>query len=99
VMSVAIQLWSLSSYTKTLLSILVIKEQELGSIHLYADRLCGLVVRVADYRSAGTTRKKKVVGLEQGSLSLVSKTEELLGRNSSGSRLEIREYGRRESSR
>jgi hypothetical protein len=50
------------------------------------------VVRVLDYRSAGTTRfserkkKKKekkgkqVVGLERGPLSLVSTTEELLDR-------------------
>jgi hypothetical protein len=47
------------------------------------DRLCGLVVRVLGYRSGGpgsipgTTRKKKVVGLERGPLSLVSTTEEL----------------------
>jgi hypothetical protein len=34
------------------------------------------------------------VGLERGSLSLVSTTEELLGRNSSGFGLENREYGR-----
>jgi hypothetical protein len=59
------------------------------------DHLCGLVVRVP-----GTTRKqKKVVGLERGPLSLVSTTEELLGRNSSGSALESREYGHRDSSR
>jgi hypothetical protein len=32
--------------------------------------------------------------LERGPLSLVSKIEELLGRNSSGSGLENREYGR-----
>jgi hypothetical protein len=44
------------------------------------------VVRVLGYRSGGpgsipgTTRKKKVVGLEQGPLSLVSTTEELLDR-------------------
>jgi hypothetical protein len=50
------------------------------------DRLCGLVVRVLGYRSGGpgsipgTTRKKKVAGLERGSLSLVSTTEELLDR-------------------
>jgi hypothetical protein len=49
-------------------------------------RLCGLVVRVLGYRSGGlgsipgTTRKKNVVGLERGSLSLVSTTEELLDR-------------------
>jgi hypothetical protein len=53
------------------------------------DRLCGLVVRVLDYRYGvpgsipGTTRfseggeKKQVVGLERGALSLVSTTEEL----------------------
>jgi hypothetical protein len=35
------------------------------------------------------------VGLERGPLSLVSAIEELLGRNNSGSGLEIREYGRR----
>jgi hypothetical protein len=40
-----------------------------------------------------------VVGLERGPLSLVSTTEELLGRNSSGSGLEIREYGCRDRSR
>jgi hypothetical protein len=33
------------------------------------------------------------VGLERGPLSLVSTIEELLGRNSSGSSLENREYG------
>jgi hypothetical protein len=37
------------------------------------------------------------VGLERGPLSLVSTIEELLGRKSSGSGLEIREYGRRGS--
>jgi hypothetical protein len=37
------------------------------------------------------------VGLERGPLSLVSTTEELLGRNISGSGLEKREYGRRAS--
>jgi hypothetical protein len=48
---------------------------------------CGLAVRVLDYRSGGpgsipgTTRKKVVgLGLEQGPLSLVSTTEELLDR-------------------
>jgi hypothetical protein len=60
----------------------------------FRDRLCGLVVRVLGYRSRGpgsipgTTRfsgkkkkrKKTVVGLERGPLSLVSTTEELLDR-------------------
>jgi hypothetical protein len=51
-----------------------------------SDCLCGLVVRVLGYRSGGpgsipgTTRKKKVVGLERGPFSLVSTTEELLYR-------------------
>jgi hypothetical protein len=40
-----------------------------------------------------------VVGLEKGPLSLVSTTEELLERKSSGSGLESLEYGRREPSR
>jgi hypothetical protein len=49
------------------------------------DRLCGLVVRVLGYRSGGSgsipgTTKKRVVGLERGTLSLVSITEELLDR-------------------
>jgi hypothetical protein len=39
------------------------------------------------------------VGLERGPLSLVSTIEELLGRKSSGSYLENREYGRRNPSR
>jgi hypothetical protein len=55
-------------------------------INNVSDRLCGLVVRVLGYRSGGpgsipgTTRKKKVMGLERGPLSLVSTTEELLDR-------------------
>jgi hypothetical protein len=50
------------------------------------DSLRGLVVRVLSYRSGGlgsipgTTRTKKVVGLERGPLSFVSTTEELLDR-------------------
>jgi hypothetical protein len=54
--------------------------------YTYIDCLCGLVVRDLGYRSggpgsiSGTTRKKKVVGLERGALSLVSVTEELLDR-------------------
>jgi hypothetical protein len=50
------------------------------------DRLCGLVIRVLGCRSGGpgsipdTTRRKNVVGLERGPLSLVSTTEELLDR-------------------
>jgi hypothetical protein len=47
-------------------------------ISILIDRLCGLVVSVLGYRSggpgsiSGTTRKKNVVGLERGALSLVS---------------------------
>jgi hypothetical protein len=62
--------------------------------------LCLLVVRVPGYRSWGSGFHSRgyqifweVVGLEWGSLSLVSKIEELIGRNSSGSGLENREYG------
>jgi hypothetical protein len=39
----------------------------------------------------------EVLGLERGPLSLVNATEELLGRNDSGSGLENRDYGRRGS--
>jgi hypothetical protein len=39
------------------------------------------------------------MSLQRGPLSLVSTIEELLGRKSSGSGLEIREYGRRDPSR
>jgi hypothetical protein len=71
-------------------------------IIIFIDRLCGLVVRVPGYRSGGpgfdSRHYKKVVGLERDPLSLVSATEELLGSNSSGSGLESREYGRRDSS-
>jgi hypothetical protein len=41
----------------------------------------------------------RVVGLERGQLSLVNTIEELLERKSSGSGLENRDYGRRDSSR
>jgi hypothetical protein len=65
------------------------------------DRLCGLVVRVPCCRSRDPVFDSRryqifweVVGLEQGPLSLVSTIEELLGRNSSRSGLENREYGR-----
>jgi hypothetical protein len=60
--------------------------QNIVLIYSVYDRLCGLVVRVLGYRSGdpgsipGTTRKKEVVGLERGALSLVSTTEELLDR-------------------
>jgi hypothetical protein len=64
------------------------------------DRLCGLVVRVPDYRSRGPGFDFRryhifweVVGLERGPLSLVRITEELLEWKSSGSVLENREYG------
>jgi hypothetical protein len=57
-------------------------------------------VRVHGYRSRGPgfdSRRYQisgeVVGLELGPFSLVSTTEELLGRKSSGSDLEIRKYG------
>jgi hypothetical protein len=49
-----------------------------------SDRLCGLVVRVLATDPEARVRfpalPKKVVGLERGPLSLVSTTEELLGR-------------------
>jgi hypothetical protein len=64
------------------------------------DRLCGLVARVPGYRSRGPGFHSRhyqifweVVGLERGPLSLVSTIDELLGRHSSCSGLENREYG------
>jgi hypothetical protein len=63
-----------------------ILQVKLNIIFTDIDSLCGLLVRVLGYRSGGpgsipgTTRKKKVVGLERGPLSLVSTTEELLDR-------------------
>jgi hypothetical protein len=54
-------------------------------LYFMHDRLCGLVVRVLDYRSRGPgfdcrALQKKVVGLKWGPLTLVSTTEELLDR-------------------
>jgi hypothetical protein len=59
------------------------RELKIRIIIRRTDRLCGLMVRVLDYRSGGPdsipgTTRKKVVGLERGLLSLVSTTEELL---------------------
>jgi hypothetical protein len=65
----------------------------------FIDRLCGLVVTVSGYRSRSPrfdSRSLQIfweaVGLERGPLSLVRTTEELLGRNNSGSGLENRHY-------
>jgi hypothetical protein len=73
---------------------------------IYTDSLCGPVVRVPGYRSRspGSIPRRyqifrEVVGLERGPLSLVSTTEELLGRKISGSGLESQEYGRRDPPR
>jgi hypothetical protein len=67
---------------------------------IFQDRLCGLVDRVFGYRSRGTRTDSRcyqtfweVVSLERGPLSLVNSTEELLGRNNSGSALENWKYG------
>jgi hypothetical protein len=53
---------------------------------IWSDLLCGLVVRVLDYRYRGPgfdsrALQKKVVGLKRGPLSLVSTTLEQLDRN------------------
>jgi hypothetical protein len=58
------------------------------------DRLCGLVVRGPGFDSRRYQIFSEVVCLERGLLSLVRTIDELLGRNSSGSGLENREYGR-----
>jgi hypothetical protein len=64
------------------------------------------MVRIPGYRSRGPRFDSRhchlfweVVGLERGPLSLVSTTEELFGRKSSGSGLENRKYGRTDPSR
>jgi hypothetical protein len=67
---------------------------ELGKMY-FIFRICGLVVRVPGYRSRGPG-SIQAVSLERDPLSLVGTTEELLGRKSSGSDLEIREHGRRD---
>jgi hypothetical protein len=85
-----------------LLNILIIFiDQASNLIRISNDRLFGLVVRVPGYRSRGPGYDfrhyqifRDVVGLERGQLCLVSTTEELLGRKSSGSGLESRKYGR-----
>jgi hypothetical protein len=71
----------------------------LNCVFMIMDHLCGLVVRVCGYRSRGQVRFLPLPGLERGPFSLVSTIEELLKRKSSGSGLEIREYGRRDPSR
>jgi hypothetical protein len=66
------------------------------TIILYINRLCGLVVRALGYRSRGPgsiPAATRLSGLEQGPLSLVSTTEELLERKSSGSGLGNLDYG------
>jgi hypothetical protein len=77
----------------------------ISSLACALDRFWGLVIRVPGYRSKGPGFDSQhyqicwaIVDLKRGSLSLVSTTEELLGRNNSGSGLEIREYGRRDPS-
>jgi hypothetical protein len=65
------------------------------------DHICGLVVRVPGYTSKVPGFDslpyqifQEVVGMKQCPLSLMSTIEELLERKSSGSGLEIRDYGR-----
>jgi hypothetical protein len=67
------------------------------SISMYFWIIIVIIIRWSRFRFPAL--QKRVVGLERGPLSLVSATEELLGSNSSGSGLEIREYGRRNSLR
>jgi hypothetical protein len=69
-------------------------------------RLCGLMVRVPGYRSRSPKFdsrlyqiSREVVGLERGSLSVVSAIEELVARKYSSSGIESREYGRVDSLR
>jgi hypothetical protein len=78
---------------------------KLSFVFRITDHFCGLVARVPGYRCRGPGFDSKryqiswVLGLERGQLSLVSTSEELLGRKRSGSGAEIREYCRRDPSR
>jgi hypothetical protein len=67
------------------------------------DHLCGVGSWLQIQRSAIDSRCyqifREVVGMERGPLSLVSITEELFERNSSGCGLENRDYGCRDLSR
>jgi hypothetical protein len=72
-----------------------------SSFNILTIIIYGLVIRVPGYRSRepGFDSERyqifrEVMGLERVPLSLVSTIEELLGRNSGGSGLENREYGR-----
>jgi hypothetical protein len=60
------------------------------------DRLCG---ESSKFLATDPEVWVRFPALERDTLSLVSATEELLGRKSSSSGLEIREYGRRDPSR
>jgi hypothetical protein len=62
-----------------------VEQEASADIYIYIYRLCGLVVKSSwlQIRRPGFDSQhyqKKVVGLERGPLSLVSKTEELLDR-------------------
>jgi hypothetical protein len=63
------------------------------------DSLCGLEVKGSGSIPGATRFFWEVMGLERGPLSLMSTTEELLGRESSESCLEIQQYGSRDPSR
>jgi hypothetical protein len=63
------------------------------------DRLCGLVVKGSGFDSRLYQIFWELVGLERSPLSLVSTSEELLERKSSGSGLGNRNYVRRDPSR
>jgi hypothetical protein len=69
-----------------------------NSYQLSLDRLCGPVESWLQIQRSGFDSQRYqifwgVVGLERDPLSLVSTIEELFGRKSSDSSLEIREYG------
>jgi hypothetical protein len=73
-----------------------------GSIEIWAISTVSISIQQIQ-RSGFDSRCHQIsweaVGLERGPLSLVSTSEELLGRKSSGSGLENREYGHRKPSR
>jgi hypothetical protein len=94
-------MFSLAEYISLDVNVLyILQDIVMYSYSVRHECLCGLVVRVPGYRTRGPGFDSprcqifwQVMGLEWVPLSLVSTIEELLGRNSSGSGLENREYG------
>jgi hypothetical protein len=71
---------------------------EMIHVHVFGDRLCGLVVRVPGYRFPVLSDFPRSSGSGTGSTQPRDYNWGAAWKKSSGSGLEIREYGRRDSS-